>query len=73
MGPLIFTIFIDDIDKEVVGEISKFADNTKIASWVNTVNDIRLMQMTLDKLVGWAKMWDMDFNVNKCGVMHKCI
>ena len=28
------------------------------------------MQRTLDKLVAWANSWEMDFNVNKCGVMH---
>ena len=47
LGPLLFTIFIDDIDEEVLGEISKFADDTKIASRVNTLNDIRSMQRTL--------------------------
>ena len=26
--------------------------------------------MTLDKLVAWANRWVIDFNVNKCGVMH---
>ena len=29
LGPLLFTIFIDEIDEEVLCEISKFADNTK--------------------------------------------
>ena len=43
---------------------------TKITSQVNTLNDIRSMQRTLGKLVAWANGWDMDFNVNKCGVMH---
>ena len=28
------------------------------------------MQRTLDKLVAWENRWDIDFNVNKCGVMH---
>ena len=28
------------------------------------------MQRTLDKLVVWTNRLDMDFNVNKCGVMH---
>ena len=39
LGPLLFAIFIDDIDEEVLCEISKFFDETKIASRVNTVND----------------------------------
>ena len=49
-GPLLFTIFIDDIDEEALCEISKFADDTKITSQVNTLNDIRSMQKTL---VNW--------------------
>ena len=51
-------------------EISKFADDTKIASRVNTVSDIRSMQRTLDKLVAFANRCDMNFNVNKSEVMH---
>ena len=70
LGPLLFTIFIDDIDDELFCEISKFADDTKIASRVNTLKDIRSMQRILDKLVAWPNRWEMDFNVNKCGVMH---
>ena len=48
----------------------KFADDTKIASRGNTLNDIRSIQRTLDKLVAWANRWVVDFNVKKCGVMH---
>ena len=69
-GTTFFTIFIDDIDEEVLCEISKFADDTKIASRVNTLNDIRSMQRTLDKLVTQPNRWDMEFNVDKCGVIH---
>ena len=28
------------------------------------------MEKTLDKLMAWANRWDMDFNVNKCGIMN---
>ena len=54
----------------VLREIFKFADDTKIASRVNTLNDIRSMQRTLDKLVAWANRYGMDFNVNKNGILH---
>ena len=37
LEPLVFTIFIDGIDEEVLCEISKFADDPKIASRVNTL------------------------------------
>ena len=70
LGSLIFTIFIDDINEEVLCEISKFTDDIKIANRVNTLNEIRSIQMTLDKLVAWANRWEMDFNMKKCGVLH---
>ena len=63
-------IFIDDIDEEVLCEVSKFADDTKIDGPVNNLNDIRSMQRTLYKLVAWANRWEMDFTVKKCGVMY---
>ena len=51
LGPFHFIIFIDDINEEVLCEIYKFADGTKIATRVNTTNDVRSLQRTLDKLV----------------------
>ena len=47
LGSLLFTIFIDDINEEVLCEISKFADDTKIASQVNILNNIKSVQRTL--------------------------
>ena len=47
-------------DEEVLCETSKFADDTKITSLVGTVNDIRSMQRTVDKLVAWANRWEID-------------
>ena len=54
LRPFLFTIFIDDIDEKELYESSKFADDTKITSQVNTLNDVRSIQRNLDKLVSWA-------------------
>ena len=51
--------------EELLCEISKFTDFTKIASRVNTLNDTRSMQRSFNKLVAWANRWEMDFKVNK--------
>ena len=41
LGPLLFTIFIEGIYEEVLCDVYKFANDIKIASLVNTLNDIR--------------------------------
>ena len=63
-------MFIYNIGEEVLREISTFVDDAKIASRVNILNNIRSMKRNLDTLVAWANKWDMNCNVNKCGVMH---
>ena len=50
--------------------ISKFANDIKIASRVNTLNGVKSLQRTLDKLFAWSKKWEMKFNINKCGALH---
>ena len=70
LGPYLFIIFIDNIDEYVFCEISKFVDDTKIARQVNTLNDVRSLHITLDKLFVWANEQEMKFNINKSGVMN---
>ena len=36
LGPLLFVIFINDIDDNIVNEILKFADDTKLLGAVST-------------------------------------
>src|SRR6218665_2104361 len=70
LGPLLFIIFISDIDKCVLSKISKFADDTKLCKDVVTEEDASVMREDLRRLYEWAKDWQMLFNVDKCSVMH---
>ena len=72
LGPLLFDIFIDDIDEcaEELELLLKFADDTKGLKEVAGEADRVKLQSTLDKLSQWATTWSMEFNVDKCKVMH---
>jgi len=68
--PVIFFIFINDLDEDINSNILKFADDTKIFKEVRRSTDCSQLKADLDKLVLWAQKWQMVFNVDKCRVMH---
>jgi hypothetical protein len=70
LGPLLFTLYIEDIDKGLKNCLLKFADDTKMWGKVDNDEDILMMQDDLNKLCEWSKENEMPFNVSKCGVMH---
>ena len=70
LGPILFLVYINDIDEGLTCTISKFADDTKIANNVLTNDQVQEFQTNLGKLSNWAKTWQMSFNTDKCKVLH---
>ncbi|CAM5124383.1 unnamed protein product, partial [Natator depressus] len=70
LGPILFNLFINDLEKGVNSEVAKFADDTKLLKIVKTKADCEELQKDLTKLGHWATKWQMKFNVDKCKVMH---
>ena len=70
LGPLLFFIYINDIDTNLFSKLCKFADDTKIGRAVATEDEVQLLRDDLKHLAKWANDWQMLFNVEKCVVMH---
>ncbi len=70
LGPVLFIIYVNDMDEGLTCKISKFADDTKITGRVTTTVEKTLLQSDLDRLVKWSDKWQMAYNMNKCKVLH---
>ena len=70
MGPILFSLFINDLPNEIQSLISLFADDTKIHIPLTTDAAANQLQEDLWKLEAWAEMMQMRFHPLKCKVMH---
>ena len=69
LGLLLFIIYINDQDTNIVSKMSKFADDTKLChlhhgTYLTSWNSRKI------SLVEWPNKLQMSFNLDKCSVMH---
>ena len=70
LGPLLFLVYINDIDADIIAKLSKFADDSKLLKSLTSQADADSLQKDLKTLENWADKWQMEFNVDKCAVLH---
>ncbi|PKU44307.1 rna-directed dna polymerase from mobile element jockey-like [Limosa lapponica baueri] len=65
LGPVLFNIFVGNMDTGIECILSKFANNTKLCGAVDTLEG-----RDLDRLERWARANHMKFNQVKCRVLR---
>ena len=70
LGPILFLVYLDDLEEGVTGNILKCADDTKLFRKPKGIGDKQNLQDESDKLVRWSDKWQMLFNVGKCKCLH---
>ena len=67
LGPILFTIFINDLPEAINSICKIFADDTKI---YNTCKNHVTIQQDLTSLQIWSNKWQLYFNGQKCKCLH---
>ena len=70
LGPTLFLLFINDLPEHVTCNARLFADDCLLYRNVNNSSDAQLLQKDLSSLVKWEEDWQMNFNPEKCYVIH---
>ena len=70
MGPLLFSIYINDLPDAISSRVRLFADDCIVYREIKSPQDSDLLQTDIDSLSKWESTWQMSFNVSKCYSMR---
>ena len=71
LGPVMFLIIVNDVTSICSGNttVKLFADDLKLYSVYNIGDNSSDLQQSIDNLVNWSKLWQLEINLNKCHVL----
>ena len=66
LGPLMFLLYINDINTNICSPICLFADDCILYRIIETPDDHQYLQSDLNSLIQWTMQWQMKLNPEKC-------
>ena len=70
MGPILFLIYINDLDENILNNLTKFADDAKLSVVSNSFEKCQSLQRDIIAAYKWGEKWGMHFNIDKCQSLH---
>ena len=70
LGPILFLIYINDLEEGVTSKILTFADDSKLLRKIKGNWDKQQLQGDIAKLIMWLEKWQMLFSFEKCKCIH---
>ena len=70
LGPLLFSLYINDITTDIDSEIRLFADDCVCYREIKSTEDTVKLQKDIDRLDCWARNWGMRSQPVKCNIMQ---
>ena len=70
LGPILFTLYVNDIPSQLQSIISMYADDTKLFSTLLSGDAVNTLIIDLKTLEEWSEKFQMRFHPDKCHVMH---
>lgn len=69
LGPLLFSIFINDLPSHLTSSVRLFADDCIIYRQIRSTTDHAILQQDLECVTNWCTSWQMTLNTDKCKIM----
>ena len=69
LGPLLFSLFINDLPAHVTSQVRLFVDDCLLYHTIKSAEDHMTLQQDLKQLGLWVSTWGMWFNPSKCVIM----
>ena len=63
MGPILFTIYINDLDDEIKSKILKFTDHIKLTGRMSNDKQIQIIKEDLTVLSNWVSVWEIPLHI----------
>jgi Reverse transcriptase (RNA-dependent DNA polymerase)/Endonuclease-reverse transcriptase len=73
LGPLLFLVYINNIDEGVESNLGLYADDCALYREIVNPDDEEILQTDLNKIVRWSERWFLPLNISKCKSMRTCV